>query len=110
MAQAARVYCEVVFIDAQGARQYQLAVTLATDACTAYDAIQASGILRIFPCWQVTELKLGVYSRRVQLAEQLQSGDRLEIYAPLQVSPAQARQLRVQAQRRKAQQAKQAVG
>lgn len=61
---------------------------------TVQEAIQQSNLLPMFPELSLATLKVGIYSRRVQLAEPLQQGDRIEIYRPLTIDPKQARLLR----------------
>lgn len=60
------------------------------------DAIDHSGILKVYPELSLTELKLGVFSKPVELNTPLKSGDRVEIYRPLVMDPKTARRLRYQ--------------
>lgn len=55
-----------------------------------------------FPIEINADLALGVFSKRVDNSYILQDGDRLEIYRPLLLTPAQARQLRAEVQVKKA--------
>ena len=45
---------------------------------------------------KIEELKLGIYSRRVNLDTVLKEGDRIEIYCPLHIDPKAARLKRAQ--------------
>lgn len=63
--------------------------------CTVALAIQQSGILQRFPKIKLTEIEVGIYSKRVLLDAKLRDGDRIEIYRPLKIDPKQARLLRV---------------
>lgn len=48
-----------------------------------------------------SELPLGVFSKRVDHSYTLQDGDRLEVYQPLILTPAEARLLRAELQKKK---------
>ena len=70
---------------------------------TVHDAILASGLLdRQFtdPALNViiNQTPVGIFSERVTYQDQLQDGDRIEIYRPLQLDPMQARHARAKAQ------------
>lgn len=75
------------------ARQVVIAleVNLAT---TVAAAIYRSGILQEFPEIDLTVNAVGVFGDHVRLEDQLQPGDRVEIYRVLQVAPKEARQHR----------------
>lgn len=64
------------------------------DDCTVEQAIRLSGFLERYPAWQITTLKIGIFSQLTTLDAQLNAGDRIEIYRPLQIDPKQARILR----------------
>jgi putative ubiquitin-RnfH superfamily antitoxin RatB of RatAB toxin-antitoxin module len=61
------------------------------DGMTAIQAIEASGLLKIFPELAGNRLDLGVYGRVVQETQVLRPGDRVEIYRRLTADPREAR-------------------
>lgn len=65
------------------------------------DAIEASGIRAEVPELRLATLDVGVFSRPRRLDDPLRDGDRVELYRPLSIDPKQARQLRVEARRRR---------
>ena len=67
---------------------------------TVRDAIMQSGLLSKFPEIDLESVKVGVFSRPVGLGDPLNSGDRVEIYRPLILSPTDARRLRAERQKR----------
>lgn len=64
------------------------------DCATVQAAIDASGILTIFPELRHQKLSVGIFSRPVPLGHVLQANDRVEIYRPLKIDPKEARRLR----------------
>ena len=63
---------------------------------TVRDAILKSSILSKVPYLDIEDLKVGIFSKVVELATRLATGDRVEVYRPLMVSPADARRLRAE--------------
>ena len=61
---------------------------------TVRDALLASGVLQAFSEIDLETAPVGIFSRRVELDAEVTDGDRVEIYRPLQLSPAEARRLR----------------
>ena len=61
------------------------------DGTTVGDAINASGILNLFPEIEQNPLSVGIFGRPCALETQLNPGDRVEIYRPLIVDPRAAR-------------------
>lgn len=61
---------------------------------TVQQAIEASGILTLCPEIDLTQNAVGIYSQQVTLTTEVQEGDRIEIYRPLQIDPGEARRLR----------------
>jgi hypothetical protein len=55
------------------------------------DAIERSGLLTRFPEIDLSVNKVGIFGKMVRLDQTLQSGDRVEVYAPLIADPKQAR-------------------
>lgn len=64
---------------------------------SAFDAVQASGLLQRLP--QAAPLHLGVWGRRVTPDIGLRDGDRVEIYRPLIADPKQVRRERAATRR-----------
>lgn len=56
------------------------------------DALQQSGILQTYP--EVAAMPLGIFAKQVTLDTVLKSGDRIEIYRPLQLDPKEKRRQR----------------
>ena len=65
---------------------------------TAMEAVELSGIKRLFPDMIVDEKALGVFSRKVAADYVLQPGDRVEIYRPLVADPKEVRRQRAKLQ------------
>ena len=61
---------------------------------TVRDALLASGVLQAFSEIDLETAPVGIFSRRVELDAEVTDGDRVEIYRPLQLSPAEARRRR----------------
>ena len=62
------------------------------DTIRASDAIRASGLLDQIPSIIID--KVGVSGKAVNIADQLKSGDRVEVYRPLIFDPMEARRKR----------------
>ncbi len=58
---------------------------------TVQQAIEQSGILRQFPQIDITQDKVGIFSKVCKLDRVLSQGDRIEIYRPLLIDPKQRR-------------------
>lgn len=85
------ILVEVAFALPQ--RQALLSVSVPVDA-TVQQAIEQSGILRMFPEIDLSLNKVGVWSRTVKLSDPLGEGDRIEIYRPLIADPKDMRKRR----------------
>lgn len=59
-------------------------------------AIIASGLLEIRSDISLQENKVGIFSRTVKLHDEVQSGDRIEIYRPLIADPKDLRRQRAE--------------
>ncbi len=59
-------------------------------------AVELSGIVTDFPELALTGKNAGVFSHLKPLGYVLQSGDRVEIYRPLQIDPKTARRLKAE--------------
>jgi len=85
-----------VYVSANSIGQIQL--QLESGIC-ALEAIRRSGLPQRYPEILDGRLKIGIYGRQIKPDTLLKDGDRLEIYRPLALSPADLRKL--EAQRRK---------
>lgn len=85
------ILIEVAFALPQ--RQSLLSVSVPVDA-TVKSAIESSGILRMYPEIDLTQHKVGIWSRTVRLEDTLSAGDRIEIYRPLIADPKDMRKKR----------------
>lgn len=73
----------------------QVVIALEVDvATTVAAAIYQSGILQEFPEIDLTVNAVGVFGDHAHLEDQLQPGDRVEIYRVLRVAPKEARRRR----------------
>lgn len=61
---------------------------------TLIEAVEASGITRLFPEIDLDNVKLGVFGRLESTDKVLEPHDRVEIYRPLRVDPKEARRRR----------------
>jgi hypothetical protein len=57
------------------------------DEATVKDAIERSGILRMFPHIDLTTQKVGIFGKIVKVEAPLRPGDRVEIYRPITCDP-----------------------
>lgn len=76
-------------------RQYLRSVTLESGS-SVQQAIEASGILEQRSDIDLSINKVGVYSRPVKLTDEVQDGDRVEIYRPLIADPKELRRQRAE--------------
>lgn len=84
---------EITVVYALRERQFRQTVAMAPGS-TVCDALLASGVLQAFSEIDLDTALVGIFSRRVELDTEVTDGDRVEIYRPLQLSPAEARRLR----------------
>jgi putative ubiquitin-RnfH superfamily antitoxin RatB of RatAB toxin-antitoxin module len=89
---AARLSVTVVYGSGPG-RVDEAVLTLAPGA-TVQDALVASGLLARQPALVDPAFETGVWGNRCERSRPLASGDRVEVYRPLQVDPKAARRLR----------------
>ena len=82
---------EVVYAGAARAVRHRLEMA---PGSTVMQAILRSGILAQLPQATLDPARLGIFSQRVSEDRLLQSGDRIEIYRPLQLDPMDARRRR----------------
>lgn len=76
-------------------KQYLYSVKVA-EGSTVEEAIRASGLLDLRSDIDLKENKVGIYSRPVKLHDEVQSGDRIEIYRPLIADPKELRRQRAE--------------
>lgn len=76
-------------------KQYLYTVNV-EEGCTVEEAIKASGILELRSDIDLAKNKIGIFSRPVKLGDEVQSGDRIEIYRPLLADPKELRRLRAE--------------
>lgn len=58
--------------------------------------IQQSGIMELYPEIDLSQNKVGVFSKLAKLTDTLHDGDRIEIYRPLIADPKEVRKQRAQ--------------
>ena len=86
---------EVEVVYALPGEQFLVELSLPSGS-TARDAVEQSGLLARFPQLDLEKLALGIFSRRIGHDQVLATGDRVEIYRPLLISPGEARRRRAQ--------------
>lgn len=65
-------------------------------SATIKDIIHQSGILELHPEIDLTQNRVGIFSKLAKLADTLHNGDRIEIYRPLIADPKEVRKQRAQ--------------
>ena len=93
-----KITIEVVY--ALPDQQVVIPLTVADDT-NIEQAILASGILTQFPEIDLTQNRVGIYSRLAKLSDGLLDGDRIEIYRPLLEDPREIRRRRAKEQAEK---------
>ena len=76
-------------------KQYFYTVNI-EEGATVEQAIRASGILELRNDIDLARNKIGVFSRPVKLDDEVQAGDRIEIYRPLLADPKELRRQRAE--------------
>ncbi|MFD1801929.1 RnfH family protein [Mixta tenebrionis] len=76
-------------------KQYLRQVKLA-EGSSVEQAIRASGLLELRHDIDLTQNKIGIYSRPVKLQDEVNEGDRVEIYRPLIADPKELRRQRAE--------------
>ena len=90
---------EVEVVYALPYRQFLCRLKMSSGS-TVREAIVESGVLSKFPEINLESAKVGIFSQSAGLGDPLNSGDRVEIYRPLILSPTDARRLRAERQKR----------
>ncbi|GAA4881188.1 RnfH family protein [Ferrimonas pelagia] len=93
MAEQPNMTVEVVY--ALPERAFLRTVTVPVGA-SVEQAIRASGVLVLHPEIDLTQQKVGIFSRTVKLSQPLQAGERVEIYRPLLADPREVRKRRAE--------------
>ncbi len=70
----------------ESVQQIWLTIEVPDDA-TVKDAIERSGILKMFPHIDLAAQKVGIFGRVVKPEAALKPGDRIEIYRPIICDP-----------------------
>ena len=76
-------------------KQYLFQVKLA-EGSSVEQAIHVSGLLELRHDIDLTQNKIGIYSRPVKLQDVVNDGDRVEIYRPLIADPKELRRQRAE--------------
>ncbi|RLM02214.1 RnfH family protein [Gibbsiella quercinecans] len=76
-------------------RQYLRTVTLAQGS-SVEQVIRASGLLELRSEIDLAANKVGIYSRPAKLGDEVNDGDRVEIYRPLIADPKELRRQRAE--------------
>jgi len=76
-------------------KQYLYSVKV-PEGSTVEQAVIASGLLELRSDIDLKKNKVGIYSRPVKLQDEVQSGDRIEIYRPLIADPKDLRRQRAE--------------
>ncbi|AOE38810.1 RnfH family protein [Pantoea agglomerans] len=76
-------------------KQYQLYVKV-EQGSTVEQAIHKSGLLELRREIDLSSNKVGIYSRTVKLGDEVNEGDRIEIYRPLIADPKELRRQRAE--------------
>jgi putative ubiquitin-RnfH superfamily antitoxin RatB of RatAB toxin-antitoxin module len=76
-------------------KQTLLSLSVAQDS-TVLQAIELSGIQKIYTDISLDENKVGIWNRTCKLTDTLSEGDRIEIYRPLIADPKEVRKRRAE--------------
>lgn len=87
------IHVEVVYALPHEQRVITLVVN---QSMTVEEIIQTSGILQIYPEIDLTQNKVGVFSRNIKLDATVRDHDRIEIYRPLLADPKEIRRKRAE--------------
>ena len=91
MSDEQKMNVEVAYALPHSQRIVELSVAAGT---TAREAVIQSGIDKSYPEIDLQAADLGVFGKSVKDAYELQSGDRVEIYRPLEIDPKESRKQR----------------
>jgi uncharacterized protein len=85
---AERIAVEVACAEAD--RQTVIALSV-PEGCTAREALETSGILRLHPAIDPAACGIGIFGREVTPGHMLRAGDRVEVLRPLAEDPKERR-------------------
>lgn len=91
---------KVECIYASEKEQYLIALNL-HEGATIEEVIQASGVLEYFPELKESSLNVGIFGCKKLLSDEVNEGDRVEIYRSLVINPMEARRRRAPAPKRR---------
>ena len=74
-------------------RQMLVALQVSVGSSVA-DAIAQSGVVEEFEGFELDPVKVGIFGRKVAMADILRQGDRVEVYRPLIADPKESRRQR----------------
>lgn len=72
----------------------QVTVVSVRAGCSVLQAVQLSGMDKIFPDMDWSTIRLGIFGQPVNADHVLTAGDRVEIYRPLLIDPKESRRQR----------------
>ena len=84
-----------------GITQQKVIEIAVQEGSTIQDVIALSNLLASFPEIDLTRYKVGIFSKRKELTDIVQDGDRVEIYRPLTVDPKEARRAKAKSMKDK---------
>ena len=84
---------QLIFIEVAYARpEKQVIIPLqVAEGTLAIEAVEESGVLSRFPEVDLEQTKIGIFGKACKLEQELQDGDRVEIYRPLLIDPKEQR-------------------
>ncbi len=89
---------EIMVEVAYATPEHQEIVTVKVfEGATIAEVIAKSGIQKIFPEIDLTQQKVGIFSKIQEITQTVKSGDRIEIYRPLTLDPNASRLQRAKA-------------
>jgi putative ubiquitin-RnfH superfamily antitoxin RatB of RatAB toxin-antitoxin module len=91
---ASNIKIEVSVVYSPASRDVREIVLHLAPSSTVLQAVQASGLLQLFPLIDQQTTVVGVWGRKASLNQPLRENDRVEIYRPLTVDPKVARRER----------------
>lgn len=87
--------CQIEVVYGLAHKQKLLSLPV-SEGTTVEQAINESGILALFPEIDLTQNKVGIWNKAVQLSTVLEDLDRVEIYRPLIADPKEVRKRRAE--------------
>ena len=66
---------------------------------TVHDCVERSGLFRLVPDLRDVRIGFAVFGRRVEAADPVSDGDRIEVLRPLEIDPKEARRRRARGAR-----------